>query len=375
VLISAMVKKVLRPAARVVRWFRREHLHVLAVTRNGASAFGMIGTSRWRSHFARIWFGSRDRFRVKYRFHAVRWVDQAHVMAEQHGLVVVSETPVPAEMLNAVLTVPVWVALSVDLRASEDEFMSAISSSARRDVQRLRSRTFTFDRTREPAWAGEFHRRYFLPSVVGRHGRDGIVMTSHDIATMVRQRDCEFVRVWEGRECVGAMMNERIGSQYAIRHIGWRDGDPSWPKIGVVGALYWHSMQRARLLGLRRVQLGGTPPYIEDGLFQFKSKWNAGLDVGEPDWGDHFLLLSPAHPAARRVLRERSFIVRSASNDFIVISGKHPDDVTMSTATARSIARWYRLRDEPADECDEDDLYLPPRLRAWFRAVPISSAH
>jgi hypothetical protein len=295
-------------------------------------------------------------------------------MAAQHGLVAVSETPVPSEIADALLTVPTWVALAVDLRESEEEFRSALSRSARNDLAKVRGAKFTFTLSRDPAWAEEFHDLYHKPSIVGRHGEEGFVMAAQGIAAMVRDRNAEFVQVWQGEQCIGAMLNEVVGSQYVLRRIGWLNGNPAWPKTGAIPALYWHSMQRARQLGFRRIQMGGTPSCIEDGVFQFKGKWNAELDVAESVWGDNFLLLSPAHPNTKRVLSERSFFVRTAHNEFVVISGKHPDDVTMSTATARSIARWYRLCDEPSTECERDSRDLPPALRAWFRAVPISKA-
>src|SRR3989338_2821404 len=87
-MIWPTVKRILRPAARVVRWFRREHVHALVVSRDGRSAFGMIGTSRWRPHFARICFGDQEHSRTEYRVHGSSWVRHAHVMAARHGLVV-----------------------------------------------------------------------------------------------------------------------------------------------------------------------------------------------------------------------------------------------------------------------------------------------
>jgi hypothetical protein len=374
VLIPPYVKTVLRPAARLVRWFRREHMHVVAAARDGKSAFGMMGTSRWRPYFGRVWFGDRERFRTRYRLHGASWVKQAHALAARHGLVVVSETPVPAEIADALLTVPTWVALAVDLRDSEAEFRSSLSRSARHDLQKIRAAKFAFTVNRDPAWAEEYHDRYHKPSIVGRHGEEGFVMSAQGIATMVRDRGGEFVCVWQGERCIGAMLNEVVGNQYALRRIGWLNGDPALAKTGAIAALYWHSMQRARLLGYRRIQMGGTPSCIEDGVFQFKNKWNAGLDVAESVWGNNFLLLSPAHPDVKRVLSERSFIVRNARDEFVVISGKDPDDVTMSVATARSITRWYRLGDAPSVESERENDDLPPALRAWFRAVPIAKA-
>jgi predicted N-acetyltransferase YhbS len=334
----------------------------------------MFGTSRWRPFFARLYLGDHDRFHVRYRLHRARWAEDAHAMAARHGMAVVSETPVPEGLGGALLKLPTWVAVAVDLRGSDEELASAFSTSARHDLQKARTAQFTFTVTRDPSWAGEFHRRYHRPSIVDRHGEMGYVMDEDLAAAAVRDRGGEFVCAWKGGQCIGAILNEPIRDQYALRNIGWRDGDPALRTSGVIAALYWHSMQRARLLGFQRAQLGGTPPCIEDGVFQFKNKWNAALDAAETIWGDHFLLMSPGHPDLRRMLGRRSLIVRNAQRELLVISGKRPGEVTLSAKMAKSIARWYRLCDTPSSEGERANTDLPAPMRAWFRAEDIPQA-
>lgn len=365
------LKPALRPLVRAARRFRRTHVSTTIVAPDGSAAFSMIGTTRWQPRFSRLCIGDPVQFDTRHAVYGSSWVPHARALAERHGVVVVSDTPVPASCEPDLLNIPAFVALRVDLGDSEQEFRSTLSRSALEDLRRITRRRLSCAVERDAGFAEEFYSRFHRPSIVGRHGEEGFVMLPHELAAMVTEQGCEFVCVYQDGRRVGALLNGVERDRYALHRVGWLDGDSTWPTQGVTAALYWFSLQRARERGFRHVLLGGTPPMLEAGLFQFKTKWNATLDPRETVWGSHPVLLEPSHANTQRMLRDHSLVVLAGEAEFIVISGKAPGDVRLPAATRSSIARWYRLRDTPVTAGEDENIDLPSDLRSWFRREPM----
>jgi hypothetical protein len=311
-------------------------------------------------------FGEQAIARTLYRVHGRSWVEPARMLVHRHGLVVVAETQVPTSILPELLRMPNWVAMRVDLGDSDESFRRSLSTSAREDLKRIRRHGFVADVSHDASWADEFHDRFHRPAMAARHGADGYVLSAPEIATMVRDAGAEFVRLHYQGQVVGALLCEPEALQYATRRIGWRDGDPTWPRMQVIPALYAQSMQRARALGYRAVQLGGTPPWLEDGLFQFKSKWNAALDRSASVWGEHHAWMTPSHATIAQMLAGHSIVIIDGNDGFAILSAKARSAVAMSPATSRSIGTWYRLAGNADAARAQANASLPAALRPWF---------
>ena len=367
-LIWPNAKCILRPITKLIRWIRREYVHELVVSRDGQSAFGMIGDrdDRWRLLFARYCFGDNKSFDTKYGVH-ISSMRYAQVMAARHGLVLFSRKRLPDQVGSEFLRVPTLVAMRVDIHESEEAFRSTLPSSALDDLRKMRIRGFTFEVLLDSDWAEEFYRLYHKPSMDGRHGEEGYIMQAHKMAKMVREQGGEFIVVSQDGQRVGALLNQITENNYYVRRIGWLHGDPVLRKSSLITALYWFSMKRARQLGYRHVQLGGTPSCIEDGLFQYKSKWGAALDRAETISKSNYLLINPGHSGSKRMLEKHSLLVLNSYDEFVVLSAKSLCDVKLSAAMAKSIARWYTLLDKPSVQGEIYNHDLPLNLRPWFR--------
>lgn len=367
-LIWPNAKCIPRPIAKVMRWIQREYVHELVVSRDGKSVFGLIGDSndKLRLLFARYCFGDNKSFDTKYGVHFSS-MRHAQVMAARHGLVLFSRKRLPDQVGSKFLRFPPLVAMRVDLQETEEVFRSTLPFSALDDIRKMRIRGFTYEVMQNSDWAEEFYRLYHKPSMDGRHGEEGYVMQANKMAKMVREQGGEFIVVSQDGQRVGALLNQITENNYYVRRIGWLHGDPVLRKSSLITALYWFSMKRARQLGYRHVQLGGTPSCIEDGLFQYKSKWGAALDRAEPISKNNYLLINPGHSGLKRMLEKHSLLVLNSCDEFVVLSAKSPCDVKLSTTMVKSITRWYTLLNEPLVQGEIYNHDLPLHLRPWFR--------
>ena len=106
--------------------------------------------------------------------------------------------------------------------------------------------------------------------------------------------------------------------------------------------------------------LGGSPPYLEDGLFRYKAKWNAVLDAPNPAFNVHHILLDPAHPSVGKMLETRSILAIGPDGRFEVYGNTDPKTQKLPTLLKAGIARWYR----PGAECGSFSFTAVPDWRA-----------
>ncbi len=335
--------------------------------------FACFGTTARTGYFIRHYLGieAPEAYTLTRRWNPWHTAAAARRAARDQGLVVFTETSAPVALRSELLSFDTYVDLEIPLPADEATFVRHLSASARSDIRR--SRRFEAKVSHDPAWATEFHQRHHLPSIRDRHGDEGFVASPEELARVFAGGKAEWIQVMTGAECVGALLGEPGPEGYGVYRLGWRDGDPAWLPAGVVGALYWFGVRRAFALGLPRVHLGGVMSDLEDGLFRYKAKWGARLIPDDRRYRRLLLLLDPTHPHARRFLAPRALLARDAAGDLIVLSGRAPAEVPAAREQAPFLRAWFRLRETPDAAPSAAKAALPPSLRPWFDATPLTN--
>jgi hypothetical protein len=364
-----------RVGLRLHRW-RLDPVRSLVSDPSGGGGFACFGPDVNTVYFARHYLGTAeaDALAISRRWNPCGIAAAARRLARAHGLAVFSEHSAPAALLPDLLAFDTYADLDIPLPATLEEFLRALPESTLSDVRRVRARGYRPELSRDPAWAAEFHQRHHVPSIRDRHGDDGFVCTPAELAHAFAGGESEWIKVFDGDRCLGAVLGETMPSGYYLHRLGWLDGDPALLSAGVVSALYWFSIRRAIELGLPRVHLGGVMADLNNGLFRYKSKWGARLVPASRRYRRLRLLLDPAHPHARRFLEHHALLARDAAGEFIVLSAHAPTEVPTFKAQAPFLRGWFRLRAAPDPAPDAAKAALPASLRPWFDATPFPSA-
>jgi predicted N-acetyltransferase YhbS len=329
--------------------YRCAHVHALVGNPRQGCAYSMFRGEGSHEHFTRIYLQTGTPQPFRYGFHGGNWVPKAMSHARRFGMTVISGLPIPGDLKRLVLKVPQFVSMSVDLRSSEEDFRKTMSSSALSDLRVIRRGNYDYAVHRDANWTEEFFTTFHEKAIVGRHRSEAMVMQRREIAESIAEKGWEFVCVARDGQCLAAVLCHLESPSYHMARLGWREGDPALVKEGVLSALYWFAMRRARELGAQRLVLGGSPPYLEDGLFRYKAKWNTVLDAPNPAFNVYHILLDPAHPRVGKMLETRSILAIGADDRFEVYSNTDPKTQKLPSLLTAQIARWYRPGHEPGN--------------------------
>jgi hypothetical protein len=346
----------------------------------GIKGFACTGSATERRRFSRLYLQSnttRRRFQLsgaqlicaglrQTRSVSARLLE----LSKTFGLSVLSDSSLDGSVAPYLLRVPRFVALGIDLTDSDDELLQGLPKDRRRLINRFSTNSFHAKIERGGAFTREFHDRYHVPSMRISHGEEASIYST--VRMLRRNPNAEMIRLFQGEQCIAAGISEKVGADYRLHKTGWLDGSQTIRDEGVQAFRVWSAIRRARQLGCQRLDLGGTPPFLLDGLFNYKMRWNSCLDTKRIAWGMHHLLFDPTHPEVQAFFSRQPMIIVDRMGELGICSTTSPKLHGIKPNILRSFKSWWRLV-SPVEAADRR-LPLEPMDRmpsGWFVEEPI----
>jgi hypothetical protein len=184
----------------------------------------------------------------------------------------------------------------------------APSHSLKDDLRRVRSRGYVLEHAASAGDWEEFIGTMVEPQANARFGGEAWVPSAYLLRQFAERGRLHFV-VRDGIR-VGGICSLRCGDTLWLPLSGVRDGDRALLRAGVSVAAWALVIEWAKTEGCARVDMGRTPPFLHDGVQQYKRKW--GLDPC-PDPLSHLAAVWVGSDAARLAFaREPVLIEREA---------------------------------------------------------------
>ena len=238
---------------------------------------------------------------------------------------------------------PFLVEMTVDLPPDWETYCGGMTSSAKRDLRQFRNSELRFvmgDRRNNLA---EFFHHHYGPSMISMHGDAAIVHSLKKIEGFFDEGG-EYVEVWRGTEWLGGYIGCFKNDLLHFNVLGWKEGAFELRRTGVVSAMYLDALKRAIERGIKFFLMGGVPPYLENGLLVYKSKWSGRLDFARSKFPTFRAEIDPRCPAVRNFFRKNSLIVKDFEKENLdVISDRNPADVSRRREVDKSIGSWRSL--------------------------------
>jgi hypothetical protein len=201
---------------------------------------------------------------------------------------------------------PAWVYGSVNLKTDFSKFAQK-SRSAKNTLRKIQKRGFSVEISSDPAMFDEFYHRFHQPYMKNRHGESSVEVSYNRMkAKFLNGGELLFVSDGSLR-VAGSMLQYNNGEVTAYR-LGVRDGDFRWVEKGAISALYFHLLSYCRFQGFPKLHLGGSRPFLSDGVLNYKLKnWNMTIDDYAKDF--YFLMkLQKKSPSTAEFLCSNPFV-------------------------------------------------------------------
>jgi hypothetical protein len=198
-----------------------------------------------------------------------------------------------------------WLAVPDDLNK-----LKRTNRSVKADLRRIRREQFTFTVSHAEEDCETFYHTMYVPYLRKRHGELAVIRSLPQVRCIFRRGGVFWV-LCEGQRIAGQLFSQRDGVLSCVG-MGMADGDPSLLRKGAIAATYFFSLQYAQSQGLTRIDLGGSPPALSDGLLRYKRKWGARLTAKPQTPYDYLLWWRRPTEQIIALLAHRQLIFRKA---------------------------------------------------------------
>jgi hypothetical protein len=164
--------------------------------------------------------------------------------------------------------VPGWAMMRINIDRSMSEICHRSVSDFSDVKRKIRKYNLTYEMLTKNESICYFYDKFYLPYITKRHGEEAWIEDLKIIENL--SQSPLLIAIKENGAIVGmGLINESEGTLYLMR-LGLLDGNDEYRHHGVIGAIYYFSIIEGKNMGCRYLDIGGTRPFLTDGLTRFK---------------------------------------------------------------------------------------------------------
>jgi hypothetical protein len=141
-----------------------------------------------------------------------------------------------------------------------------ISEGKRRNLEKVAKSNYTFEVTQDLSKLESFYYDMYLPHMLKRHSGSALPISYSELKELFSKGELLFIK--SGEECISANLLVPQGNELWEPILAVKDVYKQFT-LGSY-AVYYFSILVGIQRGFTRMDFGETPPFMQDGLFQFK---------------------------------------------------------------------------------------------------------
>ena len=166
--------------------------------------------------------------------------------------------------------IPLWISGEIEILDKKPECFK--KETLRSDLRKIEKNNLSFEVTNDLSHLHNFYWNMYYPYITKRHGNVAFVMSYE--AMEHKFKKCELLLIKKGSEYIAGIL--LVYSKQGVRlwSLGIKDGSREYISDGAMGALFYFSYLYLRQKGYKKINLGGSRPFLHDGVLRYKAKWD-----------------------------------------------------------------------------------------------------
>jgi hypothetical protein len=223
---------------------------------------------------------------------------------------------------NGFLILP-QINFTLDITDSLEEIQKRMTMGKIRRIKRLLKEGYSCVTTKDPAQLKKFYYEMYLPHMLAKHGKSANPVSFTECRKLFLKGDLLLLK--KNQECVAGIILVPHGKELYQPLIAVKDIDRqmTW---GSYAATYY-TIVFGKQNGYTVVDFGDTPPFLQDGLFQYKREW--GMRI-RPAMGDGAQVFGAKFSNMNEATKD--FL---STNPFVILDGKSLKCLTFRNTVKR----------------------------------------
>ncbi len=206
---------------------------------------------------------------------------------------------------------PRWVAGDVAVAVAAER--ARVCENIKKDKKRIRKYGLDYVLIDDPATFRWFYDTMYVPYVTNVFGEMSAQIDFSELAPCIPNSMLMLVKK-DGEYVAGQVLTFE-----GDRARGWfggvKNGDREWVRCGVKAAMYVFIFEELAKQGVAFYDFGGSRPFLNDGVMQFKKKWGMALNGAHSD-GFYFRIIHDTS-GVRAFLKNNPFVYQNTNGDLV----------------------------------------------------------
>jgi hypothetical protein len=164
--------------------------------------------------------------------------------------------------------IPEWIIMKINIDRPMSEICHRNVSDFSDVMRKIRKYNLTYEILTDKENFNCFNEKFYLPYITKRHGKEAWI---EDLKIIWALSPPPFlIVIREDGVIVGESLIKKSGESLYLMRLGLLDGNEEYRLHGVIGAMYYFGILEGKNMGCRYLDVGGTRPFLTDGLTKFK---------------------------------------------------------------------------------------------------------
>ena len=167
--------------------------------------------------------------------------------------------------------IPAWIDGEVKIPDDIDSFVKK-NSSLSNILRRIRKFQYRCETMSGSTIFDYFYYNMYVPYISKAHGDRAFI--EKYVYLKKKYGKCDLVMVKRDQTNISGNLITRSGEKARLLKVGIKDGNTDFVKDGAIDVLYYFAFIHLQKMGCKYVNLGGSRGFLNDGLFQYKKRWD-----------------------------------------------------------------------------------------------------
>ena len=231
-----------------------------------------------KNYFASLVFGNS--FQQKFMGRKWLWkVLKAVKNNEQNYSLSIIELPRKLLSLSKKMNsfyIPSWISGSFNISNNKYDIFKNRNTSLKSDISKIKRNRLDFEITHEQSQLRNFYFNMYEPYIKKIYGNKTVFFSSYDfVEREFKKRGVykDLLLIKKDDDYIAGVLLYYKGKCGKLSVLGVKDGNMDYVKDGAIGAIYYFSTLYFEQKGFDRISLGGSRPFMKDGVLKYKKKW------------------------------------------------------------------------------------------------------
>jgi hypothetical protein len=184
---------------------------------------------------------------------------------------------------------PEYVSFHLDTTKDIKEILNNVSSDIIKDIEKAKKTKYSYQVHNNPKSFKLFYFQMYLPYMRWKH-KDSKRIASYATVRHIMAQGAELLMIKHGSNYIFGGMFLKEKNEIKTHYAGLMNGKFNHLHNGVMALSYYYLIKIAKEYKCNSIDFGSAPPFLDDGLYAYKNKWNMSVTPTSPFFSDIFII-------------------------------------------------------------------------------------